>query len=59
MYIGTQTLPRDESDYKVWAQLGVRHITGSPPGPWSEWTVDDLASFRDRDNSMRVVSALS
>jgi mannonate dehydratase len=54
MYIGTQTQPRDDSDYEVWAQLGVKHITGSPPGPWSEWTVDDLSAYRDKVESYGI-----
>lgn len=54
MYIGTQTRPRDDSDYEVWAQLGVKHITGSPPGPWRKWAVDDLAAYRDKVNSYGI-----
>lgn len=54
MYIGTQTRPRDDADYEVWAQLGVKHITGSPLGPWSEWTVNELAAYRDKVNSYGI-----
>src|SRR4029077_16304212 len=31
MYVGTQIRPRDDSDYRVWAQLGVRHVCVDPP----------------------------
>lgn len=51
MYIGTQTSPTHDSDYDVWAQLGVTHITGSPAGSWTDWTVNDLAAFREKVNS--------
>ena len=32
MYLGTQIRPRDDSDYRVWAQLGVTHVCVDPPG---------------------------
>ena len=54
MYIGTQNVARDDSDYEVWAQLGVRHITASPSVPWNEWTVSKLAAFRDKVNSYGI-----
>lgn len=54
MYIGTQTVARDDSDYEVWAQLGVRHITASPSAPWNEWTVSELSVFKDKINSYGI-----
>src|SRR5260370_20435222 len=32
MYVGIQFAPRDDSDYLVWAQLGVSHVCVDPPG---------------------------
>jgi hypothetical protein len=42
MYVGTQIRPRDDGDYKVWAQLGVRHVCVDPPGDPHHWSLDDL-----------------
>ena len=35
MYVGTQLRPRSDDDYRLFAQLGVEHICGYPPGPAS------------------------
>src|SRR4051794_3971002 len=32
MYLGTQNDARDDDDYRVMAQLGVRHVCADPPG---------------------------
>ena len=42
MYLGTQIRPRDDSDYRVWAQFGVNHVCVDPPGNPHDWTVDAL-----------------
>jgi mannonate dehydratase len=42
MYLGTQVKPRDDSDYRIWAQLGVRHLCVDPPGDPHRWQLDDL-----------------
>ena len=42
MYLGTQIRPRDNSDYRVWAQLGVTHVCVDPPGNPHDWSLDDL-----------------
>ena len=54
MYIGTQSVARNDSDYEVWAQLGIKHITASPSLPWNEWTVEKLSSFREKINSFGI-----
>jgi mannonate dehydratase len=46
MYIGTQIAPRDDSDYRVWAQLGVTHACVDPPGNPHHWSQDDLDRHR-------------
>jgi mannonate dehydratase len=48
MYVGTQVAPRDDSDFEVWAQLGVTHICSDPPGSAHDWTVEDIARYRDK-----------
>src|ERR1700761_1931557 len=47
MYVGTQIKPRDESDFKVWAQLGVTHVCVDPPGNPHDWSLDDLNRQRE------------
>ena len=48
MYIGTQLAARDDDDYRVWAQLGIKHICADPAGPLDSWTLDDLMRLRDK-----------
>jgi len=47
MHIGTQIAPRDDSDYRVWAQLGVTHACVDLPGNPHHWSLDDLERHRD------------
>ena len=47
MYLGTQIKPRDDSDYRVWAQLGVTHVCVDPPGNPHDWSLDDLRRQRE------------
>ena len=51
MHVGTQFKARSDDDYRVFAQLGVNHICGYPPGHPKDWTVDNLASYRDKVES--------
>ena len=51
MYVGTQIRPRDDSDYRVWAQLGVRHVCVDPPGNPHHWRLDDLNRHREHVES--------
>src|SRR6516162_8107540 len=51
MYVGTQIRPRDDSDYRVWAQLGVRHVCVDPPGDPHHWSLDDLRRHKDHVES--------
>jgi mannonate dehydratase len=55
MYVGTQVPPRSEDDYKVWAQLGVQHICGYPPGPESTWTAEHLTKYREYVESFGLI----
>ena len=48
MYLGTQVKPRDDDDYRVWAQLGVKHVCADPPGNPHDWTLDDLLRQREQ-----------
>ena len=47
MYIGTQIRPRDDQDYRMWAQLGVTHVCVDPPGNPHDWRLDDLVRVRE------------
>jgi mannonate dehydratase len=51
MYLGTQIKPRDDRDYRMWAQLGVSHICADPPGNAHDWTLDDLLRHRQHVES--------
>jgi mannonate dehydratase len=51
MYLGTQVKPRDDSDYRMWAQLGVRHVCVDPPGDPHHWSLDDLRRHREHVES--------
>lgn len=47
MHVGTQIKPRDDADYRVWAQLGVTHVCVDPPGNPHHWSLDDLCRHRE------------
>lgn len=51
MYLGTQVAARDDGDYRVWAQLGVRHICANPAGSQHDWTLETLQRYRDKVES--------
>jgi mannonate dehydratase len=51
MYLGTQLKPRNDDDYRVWAQLGVNHICGWPETPHIEWTETTLSAYREKVES--------
>jgi mannonate dehydratase len=51
MYAGTQFAPRDDGDYRVWAQLGVRHVCVDPPGNPHHWSLDDLLRHKEHVES--------
>lgn len=51
MYLGTQIAPRDDADYRMWAQLGVWHVCVDPPGNPHHWTLDDLNRHREHVES--------
>lgn len=48
MHLGTQVAARDDSDYEVWAQLGVTHVSADPPGDPHGWTLDALLRHREK-----------
>jgi mannonate dehydratase len=51
MYVGTQIEARDDSDYQVWAQLGVTHVCVDPPGSCDDWSLDALRRHKDHVES--------
>lgn len=48
MHLGTQVRARDDSDYRVWAQLGLRHVCADPPGNPHHWTLETLLRHREK-----------
>ena len=51
MHVGTQMAARDDSDYQVWAQLGVTHVCADPPGNPHDWTLDVLERHKAKVES--------
>lgn len=51
MYLGTQIEPRDDTDYRMWAQLGVQHVCVDPPGDPHDWTTELLSRHREHIES--------
>jgi len=52
MHLGTQNAARDDNDYKVFAQLGLKHLCADPQGKKAtEWTLDDLLRHREKIES--------
>jgi mannonate dehydratase len=54
MYLGTQNAARDDDDFRVMAQLGIRHVCADPPGNPHHWTLDDLLRHRERVESFGI-----
>ncbi|TAY87980.1 mannonate dehydratase [Rhizobium leguminosarum] len=55
MYLGTQVAARDDDDYRIFAQLGVKHINADPPGKPSSWTLSDIERHRDKVESFGLI----
>ncbi len=48
MKLGTQLQARDDSDFEVWAQLGITHICQDPAGNPHDWTLESIERLRDK-----------
>jgi len=55
MYIGTQVDAREDDDFRVWAQLGVKNICADPPGKPASWTLEDILRHREKVESFGLV----
>jgi mannonate dehydratase len=55
MYLGTQIEPRDDTDYRMWAQLGVQHVCVDPPGNPHHWSYDILARHKEHVESFGLI----
>ncbi|PKA43581.1 mannonate dehydratase [Rhizobium sullae] len=55
MYAGTQVAVRDDDDFRVFAQLGLKHICADPAGSPASWTLDDLKRHRDKVESFGLI----
>ena len=51
MYLGTQVPARDDDDFRVWAQLGVNHISADPPGDPRNWNRQAYVDLREKVES--------
>ncbi|MCH7594781.1 MAG: mannonate dehydratase [Chloroflexi bacterium] len=54
MHVGTQVGARDDTDFEVWAQLGLKNICADPPGNPHDWTVQTLKDHRERVESFGI-----
>ena len=48
MYLGTQVAAREDDDFRVWAQLGLKHICSDPAGSPASWQLDDLLRHKEK-----------
>jgi mannonate dehydratase len=55
MYLGTQIQARDDDDYRVWAQLGVKHVCADPAGNPHHWTLETLQRHREKIESFGLI----
>jgi mannonate dehydratase len=55
MYVGTQVGARDDDDYRVFSQLGLKHVCADPPGAPSSWRLEDLERHRDKIESFGLI----
>ena len=54
MHLGTQFSPRSDEDLRVFAQLGIEHICGYPPGTQKDWTAENLTRYREHIESFGI-----
>jgi len=54
VHAGTQFRARNDDDYTVLAQLGVKHICGTPETPHAEWSADNLLAYRRKVESFGI-----
>ncbi|MCH8870568.1 MAG: mannonate dehydratase, partial [Chloroflexi bacterium] len=55
MYVGTQLQARTDDDYRVFAQLGLEHICGYPPGAAGKWDAVLLKNYREHVESFGLM----
>lgn len=48
MKLGTQMSTRSDDDYRIMAQFGVTYISADPPNNPHNWSVDNIATHRDK-----------
>jgi mannonate dehydratase len=53
--LGTQVPARDDSDYEVWAQLGITHVCADPEGNPHGWTLDALRRHKEHVEGFGLV----
>ena len=55
MYLGTQVAARDDDDFQVWAQLGIKHVCADPAGNPHHWSLEVLERHREKLESFGLV----
>jgi mannonate dehydratase len=51
MYLGTQFKARDDDDYRIFAQLGIKHVCADPAGSAHDWTLEQLNEHKSHIES--------
>jgi mannonate dehydratase len=51
VHLGTQHFVQEDEDYRIMAQLGVRHVCADLEGNPHDWTLDDLKRHREKIES--------
>ncbi len=54
MYVGTQVGARHDTDFEVWAQLGVNNICSNPAGNPRDYTLETLEQHREKVESYGI-----
>ena len=48
MKLGKKMTARSDDNYRIMAQLAVTHISADPPNNPHNWSVDNIATHRDK-----------
>ena len=51
MHVGTQVGARDDTDFEVWTQLGLKNVCADPPANPHDWTLQYLKDHREKVES--------
>ena len=57
MHVGTQVGARDDTDFEVWTQLGLKNVCADPPANPHDWTLQYLKDHREKVAAQRAAGA--